>query len=151
MRLLGVVVVLMKQSWTCLSCQKLKNRQKSEKPQRPENLQRSSVWRNVYQSTDPPSIGYKEFELPLELWQFFELFCWAQKLSQYHVWIDYQLGSPRQSASLELLLRVLLHQVIVCKTHVIPLLNSGDALRKEISKPRIRAEILDGLERCRGS
>ena len=28
---------------------------KSKKPQRPEKLQRSSVWRNVYRSTDPPS------------------------------------------------------------------------------------------------
>ena len=32
-----------------------------------KNLQRPSVPRNVYQSTDPPSIRYKEFELPLEL------------------------------------------------------------------------------------
>ena len=29
---------------------------KSEKPQRPEKLQRSLVWRNVYQSTDPSLI-----------------------------------------------------------------------------------------------
>ena len=40
---------------------------KSEKPQRPEKLQRSSVRRNVYRSTDPPSIRYEELELPLEL------------------------------------------------------------------------------------
>ena len=39
---------------------------KSEKPQRPEKLQRSSVRRNVYRSTDPPSIRYEELELPLE-------------------------------------------------------------------------------------
>ena len=39
---------------------------KSEKPQRPEKLQISSVRKNVYQSTDPPS-RYKELELPLEL------------------------------------------------------------------------------------
>ena len=26
----------------------------SEKPQRPEKLQKSSVWKNVYQSTGPP-------------------------------------------------------------------------------------------------
>ena len=32
---------------------------------------------------------------------------------------------------------VSLHQVIVCKTHVIPLLNSGDALRKKTSWSRI--------------
>ena len=29
-----------------------------------------------------------------------------------------------------------LHQVFICKTHVIPPLNSGDALRKKTSKPR---------------
>ena len=40
---------------------------KSEKPQRPEKLQRSSVRRNVYQSTDPPSIGNEELELLLQL------------------------------------------------------------------------------------
>ena len=39
---------------------------KSEKPQRPEKLQRSSVRRNVYGSTDPPS-RYKKLKLPLEL------------------------------------------------------------------------------------
>ena len=32
----------------------------SEKPQRPEKLQRSSVWRNVYRSTDLSLIWYKE-------------------------------------------------------------------------------------------
>ena len=30
------------------------------------NLQRSSIWRNVYQSTDPPSIRYRKLELLLE-------------------------------------------------------------------------------------
>ena len=39
-----------------------------------KNLQRPSVRRNVYRSTDPPSIRYEELELPLEFWQFFELF-----------------------------------------------------------------------------
>ena len=39
---------------------------KSEKPQRPEESQRSSVRRNVYRSTDSPSIRYEELELPLE-------------------------------------------------------------------------------------
>ena len=32
-----------------------------------KNLQRPSVRRNVYRSTDPPSIRYEELELPLEL------------------------------------------------------------------------------------
>ena len=40
---------------------------KSEKPQRPEKLQRSLVWRNIYRSTNHPSIVYKKLELPLEL------------------------------------------------------------------------------------
>ena len=31
------------------------------------SLQRPSVRRNVYRSTDPPSIRYDELELPLEL------------------------------------------------------------------------------------
>ena len=34
---------------------------KSEKPQRPEKLQRSSVWRNVYRSTGPPSTKNSSF------------------------------------------------------------------------------------------
>ena len=40
---------------------------KSERPPRPEKLQRSSVWKNVYRSTNPPSIGNEELELPLKL------------------------------------------------------------------------------------
>ena len=48
---------------------------KSEKPHRPKKLQRSSVWKNVYRNTNPPSIWYKELELPLlEFWQFSKLF-----------------------------------------------------------------------------
>ena len=51
-----------------------KNHQKVKKPQRPKKLQRSSVWRNVYQSTNPSSIWYKKLKLPLEHWQFSRLF-----------------------------------------------------------------------------
>ena len=41
-----------------------------------KNLQKPSVRRNVYRSTDPPSIGNEELELPLQLSDsFFELFC----------------------------------------------------------------------------
>ena len=47
---------------------------KSEKPQRPKKLQRLSVWRNIYRSTNPLSIKYEELELPLEFKQFFKLF-----------------------------------------------------------------------------
>ena len=35
-----------------------------------KNLQRPSVRRNVYRSTDPPSIGNEELEPPLQLWLF---------------------------------------------------------------------------------
>ena len=45
-----------------------------------KKLHKLSVWKNIYKSTNPPSIRYKELELLLELWQFFELFCWAQEL-----------------------------------------------------------------------
>ena len=44
---------------------------KSEKLQRPKKLQKSLVRRNVYRSTNLPSIRYKELKLPLEFWQFF--------------------------------------------------------------------------------
>ena len=55
---------------------------KSEKPQRPEKLQRSSVRRNVYRSTDPPSIRYEELESSDS---FSSSFCWDQEeLSRYH-------------------------------------------------------------------
>ena len=77
--------------------------------------------------------------------------CGAHKLSRYHFRIDYQLGSPCQSASLVPLLWVSLHQVIICKTQVIPLLNFGDVLQNETSKPGSRAEILDELGGCRRS
>ena len=47
-----------------------------------KNLQRLLVWRNIYQSTNLPLIGYEEFELPLQLFDsFLNSFCWAQKLS----------------------------------------------------------------------
>ena len=50
------------------SCQKVEELSKVEKPQRPEKSQRSSVRRNVYRSTNPPSIHrYEELELTLEL------------------------------------------------------------------------------------
>ena len=55
MRLLGVVVELMKRSWTRLSRQKVEESSKVEKPQRPKKLQRSSVRRN--QASWPPTLG----------------------------------------------------------------------------------------------
>ena len=61
MSLMEVGVVLLA-SWS----KSRKIVKKSEKPQRPEKLRRSSVWKNVYQSTDFPSIRYEELKLPLE-------------------------------------------------------------------------------------
>ena len=43
-----------------------KSRQKLKSFKGLENLQKPSVRKNVYQSTDPPSIKYKELEFPLE-------------------------------------------------------------------------------------
>ena len=63
MRLFEMVVELMKQLWTRLSRQKVKKLSKVEKPQSLKKLQRSLVWRNVYQNTNPPSICYKKLEL----------------------------------------------------------------------------------------
>ena len=45
---------------------------------------------------------------------------------------------------------ILLHQVFVCKTHVIPLRNFGDALRTKMSKPKIRPEMFDDWEDVEG-
>ena len=50
------------------SCQKVEELSKSPKSFKGlKNLQRLLVRRNVYQSTDPPSIGNEELELPLQL------------------------------------------------------------------------------------
>ena len=154
-RLMEVEVVLLKNH------QKIEESSKVEKPQKPKKLQRSSVRRNVYRSTDPPSIWYKELLALLKPLRIgsptncklgdtkglsFRQVCKAHELSRYHFWIDYQPGSPCQSASLVLLLRVPLHQVIVCKTHIIPLLNLGNAPRKKTSQPKIKKEMLDSWE-----
>ena len=57
------------------SCQKVEESSKSPKRLKGQkDLQKSPVWKNVYQSTDTLSIRYEELELPLELWQFFEPF-----------------------------------------------------------------------------
>ena len=61
-----ILVVELLASWS-KNHQKFEELLKVEKPQRPKRLQRSSVWRNVYQSTNLPSIRYKELELSLEL------------------------------------------------------------------------------------
>ena len=63
------------------SCQKVEELSKVEKPQRPEKSQKSSVRRNIYRNTNPPSIRYKELKLPLEFWQFIELFLLGPKSS----------------------------------------------------------------------
>ena len=65
--LMGLMLVVELLASRSKNHQKVKKSLKVEKSQRPERLQRSSVWRNVYQSTDPPSIRYKKLELSLEL------------------------------------------------------------------------------------
>ena len=45
---------------------------------------------------------------------------------------------------------ILPYQVFVYKMHVISLLNSGDALRTKMSKPKIRPEMLDGCKDVEG-
>ena len=58
-------------------------------------LQRSSVQKNVYQSTDPPSIEYKELESSDN---FLSTFSWAQKLSQGHFRFNYRQGKANGAA-----------------------------------------------------
>ena len=62
-------------SWS-KSCQKVEKLSKSPKGLKGlKNLQRTSIRKNVYRSTDLPSIGNEELELPLQLFDsFFELF-----------------------------------------------------------------------------
>ena len=56
------------------NCQKVEESSKNPKNLNDlKNLQKPLVWRNIYQSTDPPPIRYKELELLLEFRQFFEL------------------------------------------------------------------------------
>ena len=110
------------------SCQKVEESSKVEKLQKHEELQRSSVRGNVYQSIGSPSMKNSSFRQSSD--SFSNSFCWAQKLSQYHFWIDYQPSSPCQSASLVLLLWAPSYQVFICGMHVSPpLLQLWDTLR----------------------
>ena len=43
-----------------------------------------------------------------------------------------------------------LYQVFVCKTHVFPLPNSGDAFQKKMSQPIIKAKMRDSGEDIEG-
>ena len=60
------------------SCQKVEESSKSPKSRKGlKNLQRPSVRKNIYQSTNPPSIGYEELNLPLKsLTVFRAYFAW---------------------------------------------------------------------------
>ena len=70
---------------------------KSKKPQKPEKLQKSSVQRNVYQNTDPPSIRYKELK---SFDSFSSSFCWAHELSQYHFCFDYRQSQANRATDM---------------------------------------------------
>ena len=65
--LMGLMLVVELLANRSKNHQKVKESLKVKKSQRPERSQRSSVWRNVYRSTDSPSIKYEELELLLEL------------------------------------------------------------------------------------
>ena len=135
--------------------------EKVEKPQRPEKWQRLSVWRNVYQITDPLSIRYKELELPLELRQFFELFLLGPKALSRPLSLSIivkaklmellmlcHVFSLKESVFFELLCTKFLSTKLTSSVHCF---NSGDALRKKTSKPHIKAKMLDGWEDVEGT
>ena len=78
-----------------------------ESSKSPKNLKglkklcRPPIRRNVYRSTDPPSVHrYEELELTSELRQFgfSSSFCWAQKLSRGHFRFNYRQGKVNGAA-----------------------------------------------------
>ena len=152
MRLMEVGVVLLA-GWS-KSCQKVKKSSKVEKAQKSEESQRLLVRGNIYQSTDPPSIWYRELKLLLELWQFFELFFVRPRsslnttfgaiivmaklmglLMHYHVFPQRSQTKPFYTEFLS-----------VQRTSSLRYFNPKDALRKMTSQPRIRADMLDDWE-----
>ena len=81
------------------SCQEVEKSSKSPKSLKGlKKLQRPLVRRNVYQSTNSPSIKYKELKLSLKVWQFFVLFCWARKLSQGCYCSNYRQSTANRAA-----------------------------------------------------
>ena len=85
MGLILVVVVVVVISLSKI-CQKVGESLKSPKSLKGlKKLQKPSIWKNVYQSTDLPSITYEELS-------FSSSFCWAQEFSRYHVWNNYRHG-----------------------------------------------------------
>ena len=132
MKLMMVMV-----SWS-KSCQKV------EKPQRLEKSQRLSVQRNVYRSTDPPSIRYEELELLIKALSVF-----SSSFAGPRSFFDTTSGAITDKAKLvELLMlcyvflggtkkifksktlksfisrnqRSLCSKVFICATHVFPLI-----------------------------
>ena len=70
------------------SCQKVKKSSKSRKSLKSvKNLEKPSVWRNVYQSINLPLIRYKKLKSSENC---LISSCWDQeKFSPYHLWINY--------------------------------------------------------------
>ena len=69
---------------------------KNRKTSKAKKSQRSSVWRNVYQNTGPPSTKNSSFCLSSD--SFSSSFCWARELSQYHIWTNYHEGQANEVA-----------------------------------------------------
>ena len=113
---------------------------KSEKPQKPEKLQRLSVRRNVYQSTNPPS---KNSSFRYNSDSFLGSFCWTQELSKYYFHFDY---CQNKAGCHIVFIRGTSFLLFICKTRVLSPPNSGDAPRKKTSQPLIKAKMLDGGE-----
>ena len=143
---------------------------KSEKPQKPEKLQRSSVWKKVYQSTGPLSTKNSSFYWSSN--SFSCSFCWAQNLRRYHFDFDYWQSKadktadvlstpssylrsahvPSATSALECTpspstLRRLENSL---RTSPFRYFNLGDMLWKKTSQPKIKVDMLDGWEDVEG-
>ena len=176
-----------------------KSRQKSKNLKGLKSLQRPSVWRNVYQSTNLLSIWYLELELPLELWQFFRLLLlgpgalsisfsnWLPtRQSEWSCWCfvaffpkgTKKIFEPRtfefftSCNQWSFCTKVCLQNIrfpsatsalgytpstlaskrlenLLCMSFFY-YFNFGNILQKKISKPRIKAEMLNGWEDVKG-
>ena len=99
------------------SCQKVEESSKSLKSLKDlKNLQRLPVRKNVYQSTDLPSIGYEKLKLLLEFWYFFELFLLGPEalLIPLSDRLSTRQSSPVSISGISSLSP--LHQVFICGT-----------------------------------
>ena len=134
---IGVVLLA---SWS-KNCQKSKNRQKVQKTSKVWNICNNYQFKRTF--TKAPILRQLDMKnssfLYNSLTVFMSSFCWAQELSQYQFWINYQQGklsgaadvlshffSSGAKAEYSSLLPALTNGPstpnFVCKTHVFPLL-----------------------------